>query len=81
MTNEFIKEVEFNNSDDFQVGSVLYMGMGLASGHRVCLSVGYKIDYALKKAQQFEAVDKNVRLTHINKVLVGDLEKCTKFNI
>lgn len=58
------------------------MGMGRvkANGHRVCMSVAYKIDYCVKKAVQFErAVDFAVTYDKVNKVKVGNLEAETSF--
>lgn len=79
MNEKFNHELEFNEANDFELGQYIYMGMGLVKNKRVCLSVAYKIDYCLKKAHEFEHIDSNVKLTHINKVKVGDLEACDKF--
>ena len=57
------------------------MGMGKVGNHEVCMSVGYKIDYAIKKARQFEEADPNVKLSHNNKVKVGRLVKDKRFEI
>lgn len=81
ITAEIQAEREQNASEDFRLGEFIYMGMGLVGNHRVCLSVGYKIGYCLKKAVQFLQADDNVRLTHINKVKVGETEACRKFEI
>ena len=35
-----------------KLGEYIYMGMGLVDKHRVCISVGYNLDYAIKKAEQ-----------------------------
>ena len=55
--------------------------MGLVGEHRVCISVGYKIEYCIKKAKQFAEADPNVKFTHVNKVKVGELEACERFEI
>ena len=68
-------------SGKFNLGEFIYMGMGMVENHKVCLAVAYKIDYCIKKARQFEAVDQNVKFTHVNKVKVGELKKCEKFLI
>ena len=80
MNSEIIDEVQFTRSADFHLGEYLYMGMGVVKNQRVCIAVAYKIDYCIKKALQFEEADQNVRFTHINKVKVGELERCKKFS-
>jgi hypothetical protein len=56
------------------------MGMGCVNGHRVCMSVAYKIDYCFKKAIQFERASQGlVKFDKINKVKVGELEAETSF--
>ena len=81
MTPEIEQELNYIKSSEFKLGEYIYMGMGLAGDHEVCMSVGYKIDYAIKKARQFEEADPNVKLTHINKVKVGKLVKDKRFDI
>ena len=80
MSAEIQKEMfHIYQSGNFNLGEYLYMGMGMANGHRVCISVAYKIDYCIKKAKQFVAADRNVTFTHINKIKVGELKECEKF--
>lgn len=81
MNPEILEELEYSKSSDFKKGEYIYMGMGLVKEHKVCLSIGYKIDYCIKKARQFERVDDNVTFTHVSKVKVGDREKCKKIRI
>ena len=81
ITPEMEAEILYKNSTDFELGKYLYMGMGLCKGHRVVISVAYKIDYCIKKAIQFLKVDENVVFTHINKVRVGETSPCNKFII
>lgn len=81
MTQEIQQELDYIASSQFKLGEYIYMGMGKVGNHEVCMSVGYKIDYALKKAKQFEEADPNVKLTHINKVRVGKLVKEKRFEI
>ena len=81
MTLEIEQELDYIKSSEFKLGEYIYMGMGLAGNHEVCMSVGYKIDYAIKKARQFEEADPNVKLTHINKVKVGKLVKDKTFEL
>lgn len=81
ITEEIQKEREFNISQNFRLGEYIYMGMGLVGDHRVCLAVGYKIGYCLKKAIQFMQADNRIKFTHINKVKIGDMEACKKFEI
>ncbi len=79
MNSEIIDEVQFTKSENFHLGEFIYMAMARVKEQTVCISVAYKIDYCIKKALQFEEADKNVRFTHINKVKVGELERCKKF--
>lgn len=78
MNSDIISEIEHSKSDNFQLGEYIYMGMGLTKGHRVCISVAYKIDYCIKKAKQFEEINESVTFTHINKVKIGELERSKK---
>lgn len=81
ITEEIQKEIDLLQNEDFILGEYIYMGMGLVNEHRVCISVAYKINYCIKKALQFLENDKNVTFTHINKVKVGELEACKKFEV
>ena len=64
-----------------KTGEYIFMGMGHCNEHLVCMSVGYKIDYCVKKAMQFEqASEGRVILESVNKVRVGNLEKETSFS-
>ena len=81
MYSRIQQEKELSLNDDFRLGEYIYMGMGLVGEHRVCISVCYKIEYCIKKAKQFEEADSNVKFTHVNKVKVGELEACEKFEI
>ena len=81
MYSRIQQEKELSLNDDFRLGEYIYMGMGLVDEHRVCISVAYKIEYCIKKAKQFEEADPNVKFTHVNKVRVGELEACEKFEI
>ena len=81
MTPEIEQELNYIKSSEFKLGEYIYMGMGLAGDREVCLSVGYKIDYTIKKARQFEEADPNVKLTHINKVKIGKLVKDKTFEL
>lgn len=81
MTQEIRQELDYISSSQFKLGEYIYMGMGYVEDHEVCMSVGYKIDYAIKKAKQFEEADPNVKLSHINKVKVGKLVKDKRFDI
>lgn len=81
ITAEIQQEREFNKSEEFILGEYIYMAMGLVGDHRVCIGIGYKIGYCLKKAVQFVQADANVKFTHINKVKVGELEACQRFEI
>lgn len=75
-------ELKHIASDDFKLGEYIYLGKGITSNDRsVVLSIGYKIDYAIKKAIQFETEEKSLHFTHISKVRVGELKTCERFII
>ena len=57
------------------------MGMGLVDKHRVCISVGYNLDYAIKKAEQFVEKAPNVEFTHVNKIKVGETIRTEKIMV
>lgn len=78
---EIIKEITNCARGDFRLGEYLYMGMAMVKGHRVCISVAYKIDYCIKKALQFTKKVPDIEFTHINKVKTGELEACQRFDI
>jgi len=78
---KYNKELQYIDSEEFILGEYIYMGMGKVSDKSVCISVGYKIDYAFKKATEFIKLVDNVKFESINKVKVGELEKCEKFII
>lgn len=76
-------------STEIKLGEYIYMGMGRCNGHTVCMSVAYKLDYAVKKALQFErALKQHEALKDmsptifykVNKVKVGELEAETSFS-
>lgn len=78
----FKDEMAYINSSNFTLGEFIYMGIGDFEGRDVCISVGYKIDYCFKKAVQFEKLENNkLNFYKINKVKIGQLIKCKKFNI
>ncbi len=78
---KYLQELEHINSEEFILGEYIYMGMGKIEGKSVCISIGYKIDYAHKKAIEFTDMVSNVEYDSINKVRVGELERCEKFII
>lgn len=60
---------------DEKLGTYIYMGMGDCKGETVCMSVAYKIDYCIKKAEQFEKLTEGeVKFTKVRKIKVGELE-------
>jgi hypothetical protein len=64
-----------------KIGEYIFMGMGQCNGHLACISVGYKLDYCVKKAIQLEKASQGmVKLVRVNKVKVGQLEKETSFD-
>ena len=64
-----------------RLGEYIYMGMGLVDKHRVCISVGYNLDYAIKKAEQFVEKAPNVEFTHVNKIKVGETIRTEKIMV
>lgn len=83
MTQKFKQEVEFNNRDDFKKGDYLYIGMATVNEHKMCISVGYTIEYSHKKLKQaINAIaNPNISDVHISKVRVGETEKIDSFEV
>lgn len=77
----FNEEMNEIRSTGFKLGEYIYMGMAKIKGQTVCISVGYKIDYCYNKAMQFQELCSDVFFYKINKVKVGELEKCKEFLI
>ncbi|MGE9313549.1 hypothetical protein ACLOAU_18000 [Niabella sp. CJ426] len=69
------------NSADFTPGTYIYMGMGKLNGRTVCIAVAYKIDYCIKKSEQFVKDIPAITFDHINKVKTGELMACCRFEI
>lgn len=74
------EELNYIKSPEFKLGEFIYLGKAKPKGRTVVISVAYKIDYAIKKALQFEN-DHGIKLTKISKVRVGELESCDDFLI
>ena len=74
----YSKELELTTHKDFILGEYIYMGMGKCNGRTVCMSVAYKIDYCVKKAQEFEAASHDIDLYFykVNKIKIGELKPC-----
>ncbi len=64
-----------------KLGEYIYMGMGKCLEQTVVLSVAYKKEYCIKKAQQFESLTPHVKFYKINKVKVGELEAECSYDI
>lgn len=79
------REIDFCNKDDFPVGRYLYMAMLKINDNPHVIAVAYKIDYAIKKAEEFlqdlnSEYDLNFKDNYyINKVLVGELDNMDRF--
>lgn len=55
------------------LGEFLYLGMGYCNGHKVVMSVGYTLEYADKKAKQFEEKSNGlVRYFDISVIKTGE---------
>ena len=66
---------------DYPLGKFLYLGMARKNGRKVCVAVAYKMNYCIKKLDQFLSEDTSLELDHISKIRVGELKACTKFKI
>lgn len=77
-SEEIQEEIDWLQSENFKLAEYIYMAMAKVNGHTVCIAVAYKINYCIKKALQFCENDAQINFTHINKVKVGELERCKK---
>lgn len=67
--------MSFREPPPHELGEYIFMGMAKCNGHTVCVSVGYNLDYAVKKAAQFEKLASGCFTFYkTNVVRVGDLE-------
>lgn len=67
--------------EEFKLGEYIYMGMGKCAGETVCISVAYKKDYCIKKAEKFQKLSGGlVAFTKVRKIKVGELEAEQEFN-
>lgn len=80
MTPAILSEIDSITSDRFKLGEYIYMAMAKHGEQRVCIAVAYKIDYCIKKALQFVEAEEKLIFTHINKVKIGELIRCEKFD-
>ncbi len=81
MEHYIAREIELNNQSSFTLGSYLYMGMALKKNKKVCISVAYRIDYCIKKIDEFMSLDDDIVFIHISKIKTGELKAIDKFNI
>lgn len=75
------KEITLYDQEGFKLGEYIYMGMAKCKGNTVCISVGYKIDYCIKKATDFSKLLPSINFYKVNKVKVGELVPCDEFFI
>ena len=81
MENLILEEIAFNHTTSYPLGKYLYLGMAKKQDKKVCISVGYKLDYCIKKVDEFLALDSDIVFSHISKIKVGELKACQKFYI
>lgn len=56
-----------------KLGKILFLGMGLMNGHKMVISIGYTLPYAMKKAQQAVIASKNqVAILHYSVIKTGE---------
>ena len=81
MTKEILQKLDYIKSDKFKLREHIYMAMALVGEQKVCIAVAYKIDYCIKKAEQFATSVPQIKFAYINKVKVGELKACKRFEI
>jgi hypothetical protein len=74
-------EIKAVLKEDFKLGEYIYMGIAKIKGKTVVISVGYKIDYCIKKAKEFAELVPDINFYKVNKIRVGELESCCEFKI
>ena len=68
-------------SQDYLPGTYFYPAMTDKRERKICIAVAFKMNYCIKKANQFLALDSDLDFIPINKVRVGKLKACEKSNI
>ncbi|MDD3771019.1 MAG: hypothetical protein PHC38_00015 [Weeksellaceae bacterium] len=79
MNSKIQKEIEFNQQADYKLGSYLYMGMAFKKNKKVCISIGYTLNYCIKKADEYLNLDSDLSFCHISKIITGEKIACEKF--
>lgn len=81
MEENIKREIAINTELSYKLGSYLYMGMAIKNNQKVCVAVAYRINYCIKKIDQFLNLDPKLQFVHISKIKVGELKACEKFHI
>lgn len=74
-----VQEIKFNQKENYQLGSYLYMGMAYKGGKKVCISVGYTLSYCIKKAEEFLSLDSDCVFSNVSKIKIGEKIACEKY--
>ncbi len=73
------EEIAMNYADSYQLGSYLYLGMANKNQKKVCIAVAYRLNYCIKKIDEFLALDPEIDFLHISKIKIGETKACQKF--
>ncbi len=74
-------ELQDKKNQEPKLGEFLYLGMGMCNGHKVVMSVGYTLEYADKKAKQFEEKSNGiVNYVDVSVIKTGEKSKMESLN-
>lgn len=78
-SQKILDEIKFNTYTDYKLGDWLYLGMAEKNGKKICISVGYTLNYCIKKSNEFLELDDDISFLHISKIKTGEKTACDKF--
>lgn len=78
-SQKILDEIRFNTYTDYKLGDWLYLGMAEKSGKKICISVGYTLNYCIKKSNEFLELDDDISFLHISKIKTGEKIASDKF--
>ncbi|MGB6092666.1 MAG: hypothetical protein WBF83_02785 [Moheibacter sp.] len=78
-SQKILDEIRFNTYCKYKLGDWLYPGMAKKNGKKICISVGYTLNYCIKKSNEILELDDDISFLHISKIKTGEKSACDKF--